>query len=94
MMSLPIIFAVFIPMLLLDICLEIYHRICFRLYELPYVQRSAYIKIDRHKLEYLNFLEKVGCVYCGYANGFAAYFVAIAAETEQYWCGIMHQKTK
>ena len=91
--SLPIIVMLFPAILLLDIFLEIYHRTCFFLYGLPYIKRSHYIKIDRQKLSYLNFPQKLGCMYCGYANGFAAYFVAIAAATEHYRCGIMHAKS-
>jgi len=31
-------------------------------------------------------------MYCGYANGVMQYWVAIAAETERYWCDIQHEK--
>ncbi len=80
-----------IPIAFFDICLEIYHRICFFCYEIPYVERNRYIKIDRHKLSYLRYSEKLNCVYCGYANGLINYARAIAGETEKYWCGIKHQ---
>jgi hypothetical protein len=90
--SMPFIYFMIFPMVVLDFCLEIYHQICFRLYGLPLVNRSTYIKIDRHKLKYLNNWEKVHCAYCGYANGLAHYFTIIAGETEKYWCGIKHQK--
>ena len=76
----------------MDVFLEIYHHICFALYDIPLVKRSDYIKIDRHKLEYLSRLEKVNCAYCGYVNGLAGYFSAIASETEKYWCAIKHQE--
>lgn len=89
-LSAPFIYAMFVPIFFLDICLEIYHQICFRLYNIAIIDRSKYIKIDRHKLKYLNAWEKVNCAYCGYANGLAHYFTAIAAETEKYWCGIKH----
>lgn len=36
--------------------------------------------------------EKMGCMYCGYVNGWLAYATVIAAETERYWCGIQHQR--
>lgn len=88
--SLPIIIMVFVPILFLDIWVEIYHRTCFWLYGLPYINRSTYIKIDRQKLKYLNPLQKIWCMYCWYANWFAAFFVAIAAATEKYRCWIMH----
>jgi len=92
--SLPIIFSVFIPMAIFDIWIEIYHRTCFVLYKLRYVKRSDYIKIDRQKLNYLKWYQKIGCVYCGYANGLAGYWTAIAGQTEQYWCGIMHKQSR
>jgi len=58
------------------------------------IKRNKYIKIDRHKLKYLNWFEKLNCIYCGYANGFLHYASVIAAETEKYWCGIKHSKDK
>ncbi|MBU1032352.1 MAG: hypothetical protein ABII13_05045 [Patescibacteria group bacterium] len=58
------------------------------------MKRSSFIKIDRHKLKYLNFFQKVYCVYCGYANGVLQYWVKIAGETERYWCGIQHESSK
>lgn len=48
--------------------------------------------IDRHKLSYLKPVEKINCVYCGYANGIAAYATKIVGETEAYWCGIKHKR--
>lgn len=38
----------------------------------------------------MNSLEKLNCVYCGYANGLLAYATEITARTEQYWCPIKH----
>ena len=90
--SAPFIFSVFIPVVIADLWIEIYHRICFELYGIEYVERSKYVKIDRQKLSYLNPLQKVFCVYCGYVNGVFAYWVEIAARTEKYWCGIQHKK--
>lgn len=92
LLSGPIIYSVFIPMVLLDLWVEMYHRIAFWLYDIPYVQRSKYIKIfDRTKLHYLQGIDKLDCAYCGYANGLFAYVGEIAGRTEQYWCGIKHE---
>lgn len=66
----PLISTVIIPLILMDIWMEIYHRICFPLYGMPYIKRSDYITImDRAKLPYLNILQKLYCMYCGYGNG-------------------------
>lgn len=92
--SAPYIFSVIIPIVIADIWIEVYHRICFPLYGLPYIERKKYIRIDRQKLSYLNPLQKIFCMYCGYANGVFAYWVQIAAATEKYWCGIQHKKIK
>ncbi len=92
LITFPIIGSLIIPLIVTDIWIELYHRICFPLYGIPYVKRNNYIKIDRHKLKYLNLLQKFYCVYCGYANGFVNYLVKIGAETERYWCGIQHQQ--
>ena len=90
----PLIFGLIIPVVFLDITVEIYHRICFPIYGIPYVKRSYYIIIDRHKLKYLDLFMKVSCAYCGYVNGVFHYVSKIAAETEKYWCGIMHANGK
>ncbi len=81
-----------IPILVLDIMLELYHHLVFPLCGIPLVKRSNYIRIDRQKLSYLTFTDKIACAYCGYANGFAAYFVRIAGDTEKYWCAIKHSE--
>lgn len=92
-LSVPFIYMVFVPIVLLDIFTELYHQVAFRLYGMSRVERYKYVKIDRHKLSYLNWFDKINCAYCGYANGLAGYFSEIAARTEQYWCGIKHKKS-
>lgn len=91
-LSIPFIWGMVIPVMILDIFLIIYHHICFRLYKLPLITRKKYVKMDRHKLEYLSFMDKIRCYYCGYANGVFAYAVKIAGDSEKYWCGIKHAK--
>ena len=88
----PFIYAVIIPLVLLDIFVTIYQAVCFPVYGLKKVQRKAYIVFDRHQLRYLNGLEKLNCTYCAYANGLLAYVVEIAARTEEYWCPIKHAR--
>ena len=89
--SLPFIWAVLIPLLFLDVVVEIYHQVGFRLYKIPMVERNKYIYFERQKLKKLSPLSMLGCVYCEYANGWAAYTQEIAARTEKYWCGIKHR---
>ncbi len=89
-LSAPVIYSVLGPMLLYDAAFTVYQAICFRLYGIPQVQRSKYIAIDRHNLSYLNAIERLNCIYCGYANGLNAYAREIISRTEQYWCPIKH----
>lgn len=88
----PFIYSVIIPLLILDIWITLYQAICFPLYRVPKVSRSSYIVIDRHNLSYLNLIEKLNCIYCGYCGGVFAYAREIAARTEQYWCPIKHAR--
>jgi hypothetical protein len=88
----PFIFGAVIPIAILDLFIEIYHRFCFPFYQIQYVKRKNYVKVDRHKLSYLNVGQKINCIYCGYANGIVHYWTAILAETEKYFCGIQHEK--
>ena len=86
----PVIYAVIVPFLFLDLSMTIYQAICFPAYGIPKVRRGDYIVFDRHKLAYLNAVEKFNCVYCSYGNGMIAYVQEIASRTEAYWCPIKH----
>ena len=88
----PIIWSCLIPAVLMDLVVSFYHSVCFRLYGIPMVKRGDYIVVDRHGLQYLNLIEKLNCIYCGYFNGLIAYIQEIAARTEQYWCPIKHAR--
>lgn len=88
----PIIYAGFVPMLLLDLFLLVFQAVCFPVYHIPKAKRSDYLVLDRVDLPYLNAVEKLNCFYCGYANGLASYFREIAARTEQCWCPIKHAR--
>lgn len=91
-LSAPVIWLPLIGILILDLFVTFYQAVCFPIYGLEKVKRSDYILIrDRNKLAYLEPLEKIGCMYCGYANGFFLYAKEIAGRTEKYWCGIMHE---
>ena len=90
LLTAPIIYSMILPLAVLDLWFTVYQTLCFPVYESPRVRRSQYLIIDRHHLSYLNGVEKLNCVYCGYANGLLAYVREIAARTEHYWCPIKH----
>ena len=92
LVSAPLIYSVFVPFLLLDAWVTLYQAVCFRAWGIRRVRRRDYFVIDRHKLEYLNVVERFHCRYCSYANGLIAYVREIAARTEQYWCPIRHSR--
>lgn len=91
LISAPIIYSMIIPVVFFDVWIELYHRLAFPLYGIPLVERGNYIKIDRQKLSYLDGMQKLNCMYCGYVNGALHYWSTIAGETEKYWCGIKHK---
>jgi len=91
-LTVPIIYSCFIPAVLFDLIVTVFQQICFRIYKIPLVKRREYIVIDRHSLSYLNLIEKINCVYCGYFNGLIGYIAEVAARTEQYWCPIKHAR--
>lgn len=90
LLTAPVIWCGLIPVLLLDLFLIVYQVICFPIYGIPKVKRRDYIHMDRRHLGYLNWVEKLNCEYCGYANGVIACATEVAARTEQYWCPIKH----
>jgi hypothetical protein len=88
----PVIYAMIVPFMLLDLFVTIYQAVCFPVYGIPKVKRADYFAFDRGHLAYLNALEKLNCAYCSYANCLIAYVREIAARTEQYWCPIKHAR--
>ena len=92
LLTAPVIYGMVIPLVLFDLCITLYQQICFRAYRIARVQRQDYFVIDRHQLSYLNSIEKINCVYCGYGNGLLAYSREIISRTEQYWCPIKHAR--
>lgn len=88
----PVIYAQIIPLLLLDLAVSLFQFITFPVYGITKVSRDDFIVIDRHHLSYLNGIEKLNCVFCGYANGLLAYSREIAGRSEEYWCPIKHAR--
>lgn len=88
----PIIYAMIVPLVLLDLTVSVYQWMCFPIYRIARVRRADYIVIDRQHLGYLNAVERFHCTYCAYANGLIAYAMEIIARTEQYFCPIKHAR--
>lgn len=88
LLSMPFIYGMIVPMVFLDVSLWIYQTFAFPLYGIPKVRRKDFIIYDRKYLDYLNFIQKVNCLYCSYGNGLFAYAVEVAARTERFWCPI------
>ena len=88
--SVPFIYAMILPFVILDLGISIYQAVCFPLYRIPKVSRRKYIVLDRNRLSYLNLIEQMNCLYCGYEHGLLAYSREIAARTEEYWCPVKH----
>lgn len=85
-----LVYFVIVPLVILDLMLLIFQLVCAPVYGIPKLRRAEYVVLDRHKLSYLNPIEKLNCVYCGYANGLLAYARAIASSAEVHWCPIKH----
>jgi hypothetical protein len=92
LVSAPVIYAMVLPLLIIDLAVTLYQWICFPLYDIPRVKRADYFVFDRYSLAYLNAIEKLNCTYCAYATGLASYIKAIVGLTEQYWCPIKHAR--
>lgn len=88
----PIIYAVVIPFALLDLFVTLYQAICFPVYGIEKVRRREHVVIDRQHLGYLNAIQKLNCMYCGYGNGVISYVREVSARTEKYWCPIKHAR--
>ncbi|MDD2907431.1 MAG: hypothetical protein PHH98_02205 [Candidatus Gracilibacteria bacterium] len=91
-LSMPFIYSMIIPAIILDIFLFMYQNTAIRLYGIPLVKRSDYISFERKELDYLNTIQKVNCLYCSYVNGLFSYAVEVGGRTEKYWCPIKSAK--
>jgi hypothetical protein len=92
LLTAPVIYAGWVPFLLMDLFVTVYQAVCFPIYRIPRVRRSAYLVFDREGLPYLNLIERFNCFYCTYGNGVVSYTREVAARTEQYWCPIKHAR--
>ena len=92
LLTTPVIYSLALPFVLLDVWVTAYQWVCFPVYGIDRVRRGQYFVIDRHRLAYLNAIEKANCMYCSYANGLLAYVREVTARTEQYWCPIRHAR--
>jgi hypothetical protein len=90
LLTMPLIYGMALPLAILDLSVSLYQLGCFTAWGIARVKRSEYVVIDRHRLGYLNPVQKLNCVFCGYGNGVIAYAREITARTEQYWCPIKH----
>jgi len=88
----PVIYALIVPLLLLDIAVTLFQALIFPIYAIPKVSRGDFIAIDRHHLAYLNPIERLNCAYCGYANGLLAFAREVAGRSEEHWCPIKHAR--
>lgn len=93
-LSIPFIYMMVVPALILDIFLFIYQQTALRLYKVPLVRRRDYIVYERKKLDYLNWIQKLNCLYCSRVNWLFSYAVEVAWRTEKYWCPIKYASRK
>jgi len=88
LLSMPFIYMMIVPAVILDVFISLYQATAFPLYHISKVKRREFIVYDRQFLDYLNWIQKFHCLYCSYVNGLFAYAVEIAGHTERYWCPI------
>jgi hypothetical protein len=92
MISTPFIYGMLFPAVTWHFFIEIYHQVCFRLYGIPLVDHKDYFIYDRKLLSWLNFWEKINCIYCSYVNNLIRYSSEIGGRTERYWCPIKYYR--
>ena len=86
----PAVYGLIVPLVMLDVSVTVFVWVCFPAWRMERVRRADYVIVDRHRLAYLNGIEKLNCAFCGYANGVIAYAREAASRSEQYWCPIKH----
>lgn len=86
----PFIYAMVIPLVLIDLCVSLYQNVCFPAYGITTVSRKKYVQLVRRGKS-LPWMDRFNCTYCSYANGVCAYMRAVLIETEKYWCPIKYK---
>lgn len=86
----PVVYSMIIPAVIMDLFVSFYQMVCFPVFRIPKVHRKEYISLDKYKLKYLNWIERINCDFCGYFNGVIGYAREVASRTEQYFCPIKH----
>jgi hypothetical protein len=90
LLTMPFIYGMIIPLVLIDFAISFYQLVCFPAYGIPLVSRKKYVQLVRRGRG-LPWHDNVNCLYCSYANGVCAYLRAVLIETEKYWCPIKYQ---
>ncbi len=90
----PFIYFQIVPIVILDVFVSLYQRVCFPVYKIEQVDRDEYVKFDRHLVSFLTNKQKLDCLYCQYFNGVIAYVREVAGRTEKYWCPLRNIKRK
>lgn len=94
MLASIVIYLMVIPMVLTHLSFFLYQEIYFRIYGIPKVRFRNYMTFDHGILKNLNVAQRMNCVYCAYANAFAAWLKAIVNQTEVYSCAIKNHARK
>ena len=68
----------------------LFHRLVTPFFGIEPLYLRDYLVIDRHRLSRLNWIQKIGCVYCSYANAVTAFAKATANGVEVHACAIKH----
>ena len=90
LLSIPFIYSMIIPTVLLHIFTQLYQQVSFRLYGIPIVKQKDYLVYDRQLFSLLNPIEKFNCIYCSYVNNIFRFCTEVGARTERYWCPIKY----
>lgn len=89
-----VIYLAFFPLIVCHVLCHLYQAIAFSIYDIPKIHLEDYLILDRGRLKKLNVIQRLNCVYCGYANGVLAWMRATANQTEAYACGVKHSVSK
>lgn len=90
----PVIYAMIVPLFLLDISACLYQFLCFPAYGIALVDRRKYIRPGGRGKRMLPVWDRFNCWYCGYASGVLTFVREVQAQTERYWCPIRHLRLK
>lgn len=88
MVTIVIIYAFIFVLTPLFLFMHIFNKLYFWLHFEKSIPPKEFFHFDRHQVKHLNFIDKLACEYCEWANGTLQWTIEVANKAEEWFCPI------